>query len=153
MMDYPVWDLEDVMFGTEEEVLPEVESYAYDYDNKRTIVTTSGKAVRCDAKDAYIFWVVKCVSTERYTHEAYSTDFGVEFLAIMKEYYPRGIAESEIRRSIKEALMADSRTINVSNFRFEWKADFCYIRYEVESVYGIDTITVERGGYSSGRIN
>ena len=152
-MDYPVWDVEDVMFDVEEEALPEVESYSYDYAERETFVTGSGKTMRCDAKDAYIFWVVKCVATERYECEAYSTDFGVEFLAIMRNSYPRSIAESEIRRSIKEALHIDNRTVNVSNFRFNWQADMCHITFEVESVYGIDTVTVERGGYSSGRIN
>lgn len=152
-MDYPVWDVEDVMFDVEEEVLPEVESYAYDYKEKETFVSGSGKTRRCDAKDAYIFWVIKCVTTERYAHEAYSTDFGVEFMAIMRQNHPRSIAESEIRRSIKEALHIDNRTVNVSNFRFNWQADTCFITFEVESVYDIDTVTVERGGYSSGRIN
>lgn len=152
-MDYPVWDVEDVMLGVEEEVLTDVESYEYDYGERKTFVTGSGKTRRCDAKDAYIFWVVKCVSTERYAHEAYSTDFGVEFLEIMRQNYPKSIAESEIRRSIQEALQADNRTVNVSNFRFEWQADACYISFEVESVYGIDTVTVERGGYSTGRVN
>lgn len=152
-MDYPVWDIEDVMFDVEEEVLQDVESYAYDYGEKETFVTSSGKTRRCDAKDSYIFWVVKCVATERYECEAYSTDFGVEFQAIMRKNYPRSIAESEIRRSIKEALHADNRTINVSNFRFNWQADKCYIAFEVESVYDTDTVTVERGGYSTGRVN
>ena len=153
MEDYPTWDLEDVMSGVEEETLPEVESYAFDFENKETVVTTSGKTVRCDAQDAYIFWAMKCVATERYAHEAYSTDFGIEFLAIMKMNYPRAIAESEIRRSITEALMVDSRTVNVFNFRFFWNADTCRIRFQIESVYGIDSVTVERGGYLSGRVN
>lgn len=152
-MNYPVWDVEDVMFDVEEEVLPEVESYSYDYKERETFVTGSGKTRRCDAADAYVFWVMKCVATERYAHEAYSSDFGVEFLEIMRQNYPRSIAESEIRRSIKEALLVDNRTINVFNFRFNWQADMCYITFGAESVYGIDTVTVERGGYSSGRIN
>lgn len=152
-MEYPVWDVEDVMLDVEEEELQEVESYAYDYKEKETFVTGSGKTRRCGARDAYIFWVIKCVATERYEHEAYSTDFGVEFLRIMRKNYPRSIAESEIRRSIKEALLVDNRTMNVFNFRFNWQQDNCYITFEVESVYDIDTVTVKRGGYSNGRIN
>lgn len=152
-MDYPVWDVEDIMVDAEEEALPDIESYAYDYEAKKVFVSSSGKTKRCDAKDAYIFWVVKCVATERYAHEAYSDDFGVGFLAIMRKGDPRSIAESEIRREIKEALSVDNRTVSVSNFRFNWQADNCHITFEVESVYGIDTVTVERGGISSGRIN
>lgn len=152
-MDYPVWDIEDVMVDVKEEQLTDVESYEFDYVKKRTVVTGSGKTKRTDAKDAYIFWVVKCVSTERYAHEAYDTDFGIEFLDIMQKNYPKGIAESEIRRTIKEALLVDNRTVNVSNFRFSWQSDVCYITFKVESVYDIDTVTVGRGGVTSGRVN
>ena len=152
-MDYPVWDVEDAMADIEEEALPDIESYVYDYGAREIFITGSGKTKRCGAKDAYIFWVMKCVATERYAYEAYSDDFGVGFLAIMRKGDTRSITESEIRREIKEALGVDNRTVNVSNFRFDWQADTCRIAFEVESVYGIDTVTVERGGFSSGRIN
>lgn len=152
-MSYPVWDVEDVMSDVEEEQLADVESYKFDYKKKKTVVTQSGKTRRSDAQEAYIFWVVKCISTERYAHEAYDTDFGVEYLAIMRKNYPRGITESELRRTIKESLLVDNRTINVFNFRFDWQQDSCRITFEVESIYDIQTVSVERGGVTSGRIN
>lgn len=152
-MSYPVWDVENAMIGVEEEELQEVVSYKYDYNENETVVTGSGKTVMSTAQEAYMFWAMKCVLTERYAHEAYDDDYGVEFLRIMRKDYPRSIAESEIRRSIKEALMVDNRTINVYNFSFNWSRDNCYIGFTIESVYGIDTIAVERGGFSSGKIN
>lgn len=152
-MEYPAWDVENVMLGIEEEDLQDVESYKYSYEENQTVVTGSGKTVRSSPQEAYIFWVMKCVLTERYAHEAYDSDYGVEFLAIMREGYPRQIAESEIRRSVKEALLVDSRTINVTDFRFQWERDSCYITFKVESVYGIETVNVERGGFSSGRVS
>lgn len=152
MSDYPVWDVEDVMIDVEDEKLDEVESYAFDYDKKKTIVTGSGKTIRSDARASYIFWAVKCVATERGAHEAYGEDYGAGIIAIIRQDLPRPITESEISREIKEALAVDNRTINAFNFRFKWETDSCHITFEVEHVYGIDTITTERGGYSSGRI-
>ncbi|KYG90345.1 hypothetical protein A0U40_18450 [[Bacillus] sp. KCTC 13219] len=153
MSGYPVWDADDIMIDAEEETLEEVESYAFDYGERKTVVTGSGKTVRSDAREAYIFWAVKCVATERGAHEAYSEDFGAALIEIMRLDLPRPLAESEIEREIKEALMVDNRTVNAFNFRFDWETDSCYISFEIEHVYGIDTITAERGGYSSGRIN
>lgn len=152
MNNYPVWDIEEALPDVAEEMLEEVESYAFDYDKRRTIVTGSGKSIRSDARAAYVFWAVKCVATERGAHEAYSEDFGARLIAIIRQDYPRPITESELEREIKEALAVDNRTINAFNFRFKWETDSCHITFEVEHVYGIDTITTERGGYSSGRI-
>ena len=152
MSDYPVWDIEDVMGEMIEETLEDVESYNFDYDKRKTVVTGSGKTIRSDARAAYVFWAVKCVATERGAHEAYSEDFGAKLIAIIRQDYPRPITESELEREIKESLLVDSRTINVFNFRFNWGVDSCNITFEVEHAYGIDTITAQRGGYSSGRI-
>lgn len=152
MTNYPVWDIEDIMTDVKEERLENVESYAFDYEKRMTVVTGSGKTLRSNARDAYVFWAVKCVATERGVHEAYSDDFGAGLIAIIKQEYPRPITESELEREIKEALMVDSRTINVFNFRFNWDVDKLYIEFEVEHVYGMDKITAQRGGYSSGRI-
>lgn len=152
MSDYPVWDIEEALPDVIEETLEEVESYVFDYEKRRTVVTGSGKSIRSDARGAYVFWAMKCVATERGVHEAYSEDFGAGLIAIIRQDYPRPITESEMEREIKEALLVDSRTVNVFNFRFNWHVDSLYIEFEVEHVYGIDTITAERGGYSSGRI-
>lgn len=150
MAEYPVWDIEDVMLDIEGNTLEETESYVYDYENRRTVVTGSGKTVRGDARAAYVFWAVKCVATERGAHEAYSEDFGAGIINIIKQDYPRPITESEIEQEIKEALMVDSRTINVFDFRFNWGVDNCQITFEIEHIYGFDTISAERGGYLSG---
>ncbi|EGQ21064.1 hypothetical protein HMPREF9372_3347 [Sporosarcina newyorkensis 2681] len=149
---YPSFDAPDLMADEVVETLQDVYAYKYDYDNERLVVTGTGKAVKGDPIDAYRFWAVKCCLTERYQYAAYSSDFGVEFQAIMEADYPRPIAESEIKRTIKEALMVDERTISVTTFSFEWSGDSCWINFKLESVYGIDNVEIQRGGELSGRI-
>lgn len=112
-----------------------------------------GQAVIGDEKDAYRFWVMKCLLTERYQYPAYSSDFGVELANIVRSYHDRGIAESEIKRTITEALMIDARTKAVDSFAFEWKGDNVWITFQVESVYGTEFYEMTKGGEAIGTVN
>lgn len=149
---YPSFDAPDLMADEEVEELREIVGYKFDYEKARLVVTGTGRAVKGGPIDAYRFWAVKCCLTERYQYAAYSSDFGVEFQSIISADYPRGIAESEIRRTITEALMVDERTVSVTGFTFYWEGDSCWISFLLESVYGIDDVEIQRGGELSGRI-
>ncbi|WP_060210307.1 DUF2634 domain-containing protein [Sporosarcina koreensis] len=149
---YPSFDAPDLMADEEVETLQDVYAYKFDYENEKLVVTGTGKAVKGDQIDAYRFWAVKCCITERFKYRSYSSDFGIEFEAIMAADYPRPIAESEIKRTITEALMVDERTVSVTGFSFEWEGDSCWINLSLESVYGTDYVEIRRGGELSGRI-
>lgn len=149
---YPSFDAPDLMADEEVETLQDVYAYKFDYENEKLVVTGTGKAVKGDRIDAYRFWAVKCCLTERFKYQSYSSDFGIEFERILAADYPRPISESEIKRTITEALMVDERTVSVSGFSFEWEGDSCWINFSLESVYGTDYIEIRRGGELSGRI-
>lgn len=149
---YPSFDSPDLMAGEQVETLEEVRAAKFNLEEGQLVVTGIGKVVTGDPVDAYRFWAIKCCLTERYQYEAYSPDFGVEFQRIVEANYPRPIAESEIKRTITEALMIDGRTVSTSAFRFEWSGDSCWIYFQLESVYGIDHVEIVRGGELSGRV-
>lgn len=152
-VSYATFDAPTFMFGEDIETLQDVRSYKYDYLEGKIIVTGTGKTLEDTAIDAYRYWAIKCCLTERYERDCYSSDFGIEFNAIVRANYPRGIAESELKRTIKEALMIDERTVNVSSFSFEWKDDSCWVHFLLESIYGIDRIELQRGGELNARVS
>lgn len=142
---YPMFDVpEDI---AEEEIeAPEIDlnplkTAAFDFNKGETIVDLKGRVVMAENQAAYRQWVIKCVMTERYEYLAYGPDFGVEVKAIMRANYPRDIAESELERTIREALMVDPRTVSVDNFVFEWQADSVLVKCEVESIYDQEEFT------------
>lgn len=149
---YPTFDAPDLMMDEVEEELEDVRSYKYNINEAKTLVTGSGKTLPDTPEEAYRFWVVKCVVTERYKYKAYDSDFGVEYEWIMRQGYSRSIAESEIRRTVTEALFVDDRTVGVSDFKFKWSGDSCWIEFVVTSVYGVESISIERGGVEVGRV-
>lgn len=124
----------------------------FDVESVKTKINAVGRAEIGDEKEAYRFWVMKCLLTERYKYPAYSTDFGVEIEDIIQSDYPRDIAESEIQRTIVEALTVDERTISVDNFTFQWKGDSVWIAFEVESIYDTEIYELMRGGEEVGRV-
>lgn len=125
---------------------------AFDFNEAHVKVNAVGQVVVGGAVEAYRFWVMKCLLTERYKYPAYSSDFGVEIEDIMRSDYPRDITESEIQRTITEALGVDERTVSISNFEFEWSGDSLCVSFEVDSIYGNEFYRYEHGGDEIGHV-
>ncbi|MDR2168107.1 MAG: DUF2634 domain-containing protein [Clostridiales bacterium] len=71
--------------------------------------------------EAWKFWCIKTILTERFAHLGYSNNAGIEAEQVFAENDQQAI-ESSLERTITEALLADpaGRTIGVRNFRFTW---------------------------------
>lgn len=86
-------------------------TYALDPINKVIVGTVDGLA-------AVKQTVFKILNTERYDFIIYSWNMGIE----LKELYGKhkNYVISELKRRIKEALLAYNRVIDVSNFAFDF---------------------------------
>ena len=103
-----------------------------------------------DGIESWKSWCVNCLSTERYAHLAYSSDFGIDttsaFMATSRKE-----AESILSREITEALLADpyGRTAYVEEISFDWEApDSVAVSLTVQ---GIDTVTIDLTAYINKR--
>lgn len=147
---YPSFEVPEEMVEeteTEEQDVPApLLTPMIDFETMEIAISPTGAIKMASDHDTYKQWVMKCIMTERYEYFAYSTDFGVETEDIIRSDYPRDVAESEIQRTITEALMVDARTVSVDNFTFEWRGDSVWVSLEVESIYGRDTIATQIGG-------
>ena len=95
----PLWDLEKGDFVT---------------DGARKILYGNGF-------EAWVFWCLKSILTQRFAHLGYGSNAGIEAQEVFAETDQRA-AESALTRTITEALLADpmGRTAQVRNFEFEW---------------------------------
>ena len=87
-------------------------------------------------------WCINCLSTERYKHLAYSTDFGIETEEAMRAESHEA-AESILARQITEAIMADPyrRTEYIEDITFNWTAsDSVEVSLIIQ---GIDDVTID----------
>lgn len=104
-------------------------------DGKHKIVDNSGI-------ESWKNWCVNCISTQRYAHLAYSTDFGIDIESAFKAE-SRKEAENILTREITEALLADEygRTDYISSIDFDWVEPNA-VQVNV-TVHGIDDVTID----------
>ncbi|NLJ18480.1 DUF2634 domain-containing protein [Globicatella sulfidifaciens] len=110
-------------------------TYKIDFETKRI----KGKI---DNRDAIFQAVVKILSTERYAHVIYSSQYGVEIERFIGQDYK--FIESDLERTITEALLADDRIQEVTDFEIEKMGlDSMRVLFRVVSIIGDVNINME----------
>lgn len=98
---------------------------------------------KVDEEDALRQAILKIIHTERYEHEIYSWDYGIELQDLIGEQIP--YVMSEIKRRIEDALTADERIDAVEDFTVEQiekrtlHITFAVITTEGERLEGLET--------------
>ncbi|MBN1037894.1 DUF2634 domain-containing protein [Clostridium botulinum] len=87
----------------------------------------------CDEIEALKQTIYFILNTERYDYLIYSDSYGSELRRTIE--MERDIAESELKRRIKEALTQDDRIENVDEFIFEYEKDSVLVKFTVFSIY------------------
>lgn len=98
---------------------------------------------KVDEEEALRQAILKIINTERYEHEIYSWDYGIELQDLIGEQIP--YVMSEIKRRIEDALTADERIDSVEDFTVEQieksvlYITFAVITTEGEKLEGLET--------------
>lgn len=101
----------------------------------KTYKIENGKIVGfCDDKESLIQTIYFILNSERYTYIVYPNSYGNEILGTIG--MDKDIAESELKRRIKEALIQDDRIKEVANFEFVYGEDSALLKCTVFSIYG-----------------
>jgi len=133
---YPVFEMPELMEQQQAQPEPEYpESYLFDFEKGDFVRDTAGRIVIADGHRAWAQWCVKTVLTERFAYLAYSGNYGVEIDEALKQP-TRAAVETEVERTITEALLADPRTYAVRDFSFEWRGNELYVSFTVIPVVG-----------------
>lgn len=94
-----------------------------------------------DGLDAVAQAVDKILSTERFEHEIYSEDYGAEMDRLIGQDFD--FVESDIERTITDALSVDDRIESIENFIFEKAGtDSAFVKFTVVAIEG--SIVIER---------
>ncbi|MFX3631845.1 MAG: DUF2634 domain-containing protein [Candidatus Pristimantibacillus sp.] len=87
-----------------------------------------------DGKSAIEQFIFKSLRTARYEHLIYSNNYGSEHHLLGSTL--NGVTESELTRTITEALIYDERIIRVYDFEFAQVEDSLSVSFKVESTEG-----------------
>ena len=113
---------EDELDEDESELIVGFKTAPY-FDSKTGdfVMDGSGGIVLADEISAYTQWCEAILATDRYNHEAYTEDIGLDYNEIFAAA-DREEAEAIIESEISEALACDpyGRTLFVQNVEFDW---------------------------------
>lgn len=119
--------IENINIGDEIEIVEEP-TYTWKIEGNRV----AGYTDEIEAMEQAIYLIL---NTERYKHEIYDWNYGVELADLFGK--DKAYVYSELKRRIKEALMTDSRIMDVSNFEFENPdRDTIHARFTVHTIFG-----------------
>ena len=133
---YPSFDMPQLVDQQPSQPEPAYpESYFFDFEKGDFVRDGAGRIVIADGHRAWVQWCIKAVITERFSYLAYSGNYGAEIDEALKQP-TRAAVETEVERTITEALLADPRTYAVRDFSFEWRGDELYVSFTVIPVVG-----------------
>lgn len=144
---YPFFDVPDIVDSQTAELSIYHPSLLFNFETGEFEITGTGQMIYSDEKEAFRQWCIKMIKTERRAHLAYSDDLGVELDEAVRAG-PREAIESEIERTITEALSVHERTESVSDFEFEFAGDEVKVKFivEAEQIGSIPIETEIEGG-------
>lgn len=100
----------------------------------------------CDDIEAMKQAIFKVINTERYKYLIYDWNYGIELNDLIGKPIP--YAYAEIERRIKEALLADNRIKEVTDFRFSNNGGDVLCLFTANTIYGeINNISREVTAY------
>ena len=100
----------------------------------------------CDDIEAMKQVIFKFINTERYKYLIYDWNYGIELNDLIGKPIPYVYAE--IERRIKEALLADNRIKEVTDFRFSNNGGDVLCLFTANTIYGeINNISREVTAY------
>lgn len=88
--------------------------------------------------------VFKILQTERFENVIYDANYGVELIGFIGK--PKDFVKNDIERTIKDAILADERILNIESFNIiDENKDKLEIEFKVNSIFGnIDFESVVR---------
>ena len=119
---FPVYDIPEVIEDEDRYDTDYHRSMKWDVQLGDFVRDGRGKVVEDDGESAYMTWCYKVSQTERFRCLGYPDEIGVE-IETATASRERAVIESMIQRTVKEALMVNPRTIDVSDFEFSWNGD------------------------------
>ena len=122
--------------GTEEENLPLLTEYAWDFNTDKFLYDGDGHHIVVTGQEALKVWIYKALKTERYVHEAYSWSYGIELKPFIGKVM--GVKErySELRRVIVECLMVNPYIKSIDHVEFLHEGTQVTCNITLTSIYG-----------------
>lgn len=122
---------------TKEEELPIIYEAARSLKTLE-LLTKNGQFYLVSKNDAIKIWVLKALNkeTSRYSHRAYSKNYGNEITKLFGRHLKDSLLKSELKRYIEEALLVNPYIKEINNFTFEKEGSKVSATFTISTIYG-----------------
>lgn len=127
---YPVFDIPDDDEEEEEQEQGMKAGPLFDYEIGDFVLDGQNRVIFVDGRDNYMLWCLKALNTQLGACDAYP-EFGIDYEDATNQP-DREAVESNLERTIIEALMENPATEKVSDFVFDWESDDLYVTFVVQ---------------------
>ncbi|WP_127529245.1 DUF2634 domain-containing protein [Paenibacillus kobensis] len=103
-------------------------TYALDFDGDELL-----RPVMIDGDEALRQAIRKTIATARYRYLIYDGQYGCELERLLGEVLSPELLNLEIKRAVREALLADERIQDVGGFDIRREGDMLFIAFTVKS--------------------
>lgn len=118
--------------GLEQEQEPPSKTYRLDLKRGRIFAAGS-----CDGLGAAEQFIKKTLLTPRFRCLIYDSQYGSEIKqTVIAGDATREYIEAEMPRLVKDALLADSRILDVLDFSFSFEHEKAHIRFKAVTIFG-----------------
>lgn len=140
---FPVFNVPSVLVEETKQQMQYMPAPMWDVEAGDFVTDGAGKLLYGSGYDTWVLWCTKSILTQRWAHDGYSANEGIEAIQAFQEP-DRQARESALERTITEALLADpmGRTTQVRDFEFIWEADSLWISCIVVGMNG-DTASIK----------
>lgn len=137
---FPVFSVPNVIDKSDKSNF-QTSSLYFDFEKGDFALDKAGQIKTAKPYDAWVQWCLKTVYTQRWAFLAYSGQCGTEIEEAFNQTDKQS-QESEIERTITEALLADpyNRTIRVYDFTFYWEVDSVDVTLNISGIWDKDAV-------------
>lgn len=103
-------------------------------------VWKGGNPVFVTGARAVLVWAWNALHTERFAHDVFSTDYGLDRETLLGEAYSSEVREAEAIRIVRETLQVNPYITNVMQVKVSLEGAVLHLSFKLTTIYGEVTI-------------
>lgn len=136
---FPLISQPDIGELTNTEGLPLYREVDWDFRTNKP-VWKGGHPVFVTGARAVLVWAWNALHTERFAHDVFSTDYGLDRETLLGEAYSIEVREAEAVRIVRETLQVNPYITNVTQVNVSLEGSVLHLSFKLTTIYGEVTI-------------
>ena len=136
---FPLISQPDIGALTATEGLPLYREVDWDFRTNKP-VWEGGNPVYVTGARAVLVWAWNALHTERFAHDVFSMDYGLDGETLLGAAYSSEVREAEAVRVVRETLQVNPYITNVTQVSVNLEGSVLHLNFKLTTIYGEVTV-------------